>query len=161
MILTLTTQEFQFLQQYLNEMFQSDTLRSGPMGGLITGLRNKFLTFGSIDLTEVERGFLLFSLQDTFQTSQSPIVTSQLGNSMRLLGERQTKIVSSISQLNTPASDQSQGTYLKMWDVMTNVMTKLGLAEPPPYEVPKEGPLGEPLGINPGRPNVNPDDRMQ
>src|SRR4051812_17546214 len=97
MILNFSNREFYYLQQYINEMYQSSMLRDGPSGNTIIALRNKLLSPGPIDLTEVERGFLLFALQDTFQSSQSPIVTSQMGNQMRMLGERNTKTVSSIS----------------------------------------------------------------
>lgn len=159
----LTSQELQFLQSYLNDMYQSDTLRSGPMGPLITSLRSKFLYFmghDGIDLSLNEVSFLTSSLIDTFQTSKSPIVTSQLGNSMRLLGESERKMTSSISELNKPTSDGFQGTFTTMWDIMESILTKIGLATVAAYPIPKAGPLDEPFGINPGLPNVNPDDRM-
>lgn len=130
----------------MNEMYQSSMLRDGPSGNTIIALRNKLLSPGSIDLTEVERGFLLFSLQDTFQSSQSPFVTSQLGNQMRVLGERNTKTVSSIDEINSPTQDEEVGTYLTQWEVIQSCMTKLGLSAPPPYQPLSVGPTGDPFG---------------
>lgn len=157
-MLTLTKQEFQFLQSLTNEMYQTDFLRSGPMGDMIISIRNKFLSFGSIDLSDSETRFMLYVINDVFTTSQSPIVQSQLGLTMKFLGDREPKLVSSISQINTSTSDEMSMPYLTMWQIMTNVMTKLGLAPPAPYVQPAFGPTGDPGGISTNK-NINPDDR--
>jgi hypothetical protein len=148
MELMLTIQEFQFLQQYLNEMYQSDTLRSGPMGTLISSLRSKFIILiahDAIEITEAERGFLLFSLNDTFTTSHSAIVQSQLGSSMKFMRlDTESRITSQVNQ-NPP---NMSGTYQTEWEVMTSIMTKLGKATPSPYKPLKAGPDGDPNGIS-------------
>lgn len=162
MSISFTQQEFQYLQGLFNDMYQSSTLRDGPSGPLIVEIRNKLLVFGTVTFTEPERRFALFAVEDVFQSSHTPIVQPELGNAVRILGSLEYKTVSSISQINTPTTDEISITFNTIWDVMQSVMTKLGQAAPPPAPpLPAVGPTGDPFGISPGRPEVDPDDRMQ
>jgi hypothetical protein len=145
MDISFTQKEFSFLQSYLNEMFQSDNLRSGPMGGMIQTLRTKFLVLGSVNITDSEKGFLLFSLNEMFTTSRSAIVQSQLGSTMKFL--RPDTEPKTISQINQNPSNLS-GTYDTEWGIMTSVIAKLGKANPPEYVPLKQGPDGDPGGIS-------------
>lgn len=174
MQISFTAQEYQFLQSIMNEMYQTDLLRSGPMGDVIIGLRNKFVAPQPITLTDSEVRFLLLVVQDVFNTSRSPVVQSQFGITMKFQSpmpyddyhQSQTQIRSSISQMSTRFQNDSfsdsslQGSYLTMWQVMTNIMTKLGLQPPPAYKQPAVGPTGDPGAISTKRPNVDPDDRI-
>lgn len=145
MPLILSQQEFQFLQAYSQELYESATLRTGPMGDMIISVRSKIIGNSPIDLTDSERRFLLFSLNDTLVTSHSSIVKSQLGSSMQFLRpDTESKVVSQIDQDNAGFS----GTYLKEWEIIQNIMTKLGLVAPPPYKPLVTGPDGDPGGIS-------------
>lgn len=170
--MTFTAQQFQLIQSLLNEMFQTDMLRSGPMGGVIISLRNKFLAKVDISLTEAERRFLLGVLQDVNITSRSPTVQSQYGLTMKFQSpfplddpnQSPTQLSSSSSQISTRTQNTSfssstlKGSYLTMWDVLQQCMTLLGEVAPPPYVQPAFGPTGNPGAITPLM-DTNDDDR--
>lgn len=138
----------------MNEMYQSDALRSGPMGGTIVAIRHKFLIEGPVDLTDAEKRFLLFAIQETFNTSHSPIVQNQFGSSMQVQGKSNRQTISSINQ----DPSQMSGSYDTAWEVMQHCMTKLGKVPPAPYVAVAFGPTGDPGGISPGLPNTHPPD---
>lgn len=137
-LITFTSREFQFLQSLTNEMYQSATLRTGPMGDMITSIRNKFLTEGPVDLTVAEQGFMLFSLNDIYVTSQSPIVKSQLGLTISLIPSFSPTVISQID--NDPAEMSGGQTE---WQIMQTCMTKLGLVPPPAFQPQAVGPDGD------------------
>lgn len=144
-MITFTQQEFQYLQQITNEMFQSATLRTGPMGDMIINIRNKFIVIGTVNLTDPERQFLLFTLNDLFVTSHSSIVKSQLGLSMQTLRpDTEKRVVNQIDQDNP----QLSGTFTTQWQIIQSCMTKLGLAPNVPYTPLERGPDGDPGGIS-------------
>lgn len=122
------------------------------MGPLITGIRNKFIILplhSAVELTNVEVGFLLFALQDTFVTSHSSIVKSQLGISMQFLRpDTRQRTVSEISDMGSSTSDAVSGTYQTEWDIIQHCMRKLGLTPPPPYKKLRVGPDGDPDAIS-------------
>lgn len=141
--------EFQFLQQYSNELYQSDTLRSGPMGAMIISIRNKFLVYNDIDISDTERRFLLFALQDTFVTSHSSIVKSQLGISMQFLRpDTRQRTNSQISDPGSFSADGLSGTYTTEWEIMEICLYKLGQVGPEPYKKLERGPDGDPDGVS-------------
>lgn len=168
-----TPQQFQLMQSLINEMYQSDMLRSGPMGGIILSIRSKFLIQGNVDLTDGERRFLLGVLIDVNITSRSPAVQSQYGLTMKFQSptplddpnQSPTQLSSSTSQISTRTQNGSfssstlKGSYLSMWYVLQQCMTLLGEAAPPPYKQPAFGPTGQPGGITPLQ-DTNDDDRM-
>lgn len=132
-------------------MFQTAVLRTGPIGDMIIALRAKFLVSGPVSLTESERRFLLYALQDTYQTSHSAIVGSQLANQMKFMRpDANPQLVSQISQAQdgTGYSSEFSSNYYTEWQVMLNIMTKLGLAAPPPYVPLVTGPDGDPGGVS-------------
>lgn len=126
-------------------MYQADNLRSGPMGSIIIAIRAKFLVFGQITLSEPERTLLLTLIDDIFITSKSAIVQSQFGTTLKFL--RPDVKPRTVSQINQDPADLA-GTYQTEWEVMTSLMTKLGKADPPPYQPLKQGPDGDPFGIS-------------
>ena len=151
--------EFDYLQQYTNEMYQSGMLRTGPSGVLITGIRNKFLVRGAIDLTPTEVQFLTYALNDSYTSSQNSIVKSQLGMTMNMLRpslEPETTSEIDDSGLNnnpgggatTPAFS---GTFFTQWNVILACMRRLGtapIAPERPNPLPKRGPDGDPYGVS-------------
>lgn len=144
-MITFTNQEFQYLQQWMNEMYQSDNLRSGPSGSMITTIRNKFLIQGPVDLLDAEMRFMLFALNESFNTSQNSFVKSQMGNSMQFLRpDIEPRVKSQINQ--DPA--ELTGTFQTQWQVIQSCMTKLGKAELPPYKLLEFGPDGDPFGVS-------------
>jgi len=124
------------------------------MGPAIIAIRNKFLVYNtSIELLDTERGFLLFALQDTYATSHSAIVKSQLGMSLQLLRpDFKPRTVSSISDSGMgpggATTDALSGTYQTEWHLMQSCLHKLGQAPPPPYKPLVNGPDGDPGGIS-------------
>lgn len=130
-------------------------MRTGPSGSLVISVRNKFLANGPIDITEVERGFLLFAIKDSFTTSHSSIVKTQMGITMQML--RPSVNPQTNSEISDPGKSLStgfSGTYQTQWDIMNSIMIKLGLGTLPPYQPLKVGPTGDPFGISvPGSTN--------
>jgi hypothetical protein len=161
--LTFTPRQFQFLQSYVNDMFQDGSLRTGPIGGMITSIRDKFLDFGVVDLTDAEQRFLLYAIQDMYVTSRSPAVQSQLSSSMKFQSpypaddynasptalRNVTSQISTFTQNDTFTSSSLQGSYLTTWEVIQECMTILGLVPPQPSPPPPAfGPTGDPDGIS-------------
>ena len=144
MILTLNQREFQFIQSYTNEMYQAANLRDGPQGAVVSAVRFKFLKYGEIDLLDTERRFLMFALQDTFVTSHSAIVKSQMGLSMQYLRpDVKPKTTSAISDPgSTTYSSAMSGTYTEEWDIIQECLRKLGQVPPAPYDKLVSGPDG-------------------
>lgn len=157
-MITFTKQEFQSLQGLFNDMYQSSTLRDGPMGEMVISIRNKFLVFGPVDLTDSEQRFALFTVNDVFVTSHSPLVQPQLGNAVRVLGSDERRVVSSISELNKPQESELSGSYATAWEIMQSIMKKLGQVPPPAYVPLAAGPTGDPYGIS-DRNAINMDNR--
>lgn len=167
-----TSQQFQLIQSLINEMYQTDMLRSGPMGGIILGIRTKVLVQGDVNLTDAERRFLLGVLIDVNITSRSPTVQSQYGVTMKFQSptplddpnQSQTQLSSSTSQISTRTQNGSfssstlKGSYLSMWYVLQQCITLLGQVAPPPYKQPAFGPTGQPGAITPLQ-DTNDDDR--
>jgi hypothetical protein len=148
-MITFSNREFQFMSSYTNDMYQSGMLRTGPMGPMIIEVRSKFLALGPVDLTPAEQQFLLFAINDTFVTTHSAIVKSQMGMSMQYLRpDTRPRTVSSISDLGTATADGLSGTYLTEWDIMKGCMAKLGMVVPPPYKPLRAGPDGDPDAIS-------------
>jgi hypothetical protein len=125
-------------------MYQTDMLRSGPMGDMIITLRFKFLEFGTVDIVESEKGFLLYSLNDILTTSHSSIVQSQLGSTLKFLRpDTQPYTTSQISDLGSSTTDSVSGTYNTEWQVIQSCLSKIGLAPPPPHLPLAVGPDGD------------------
>jgi hypothetical protein len=143
-MITFTPREFQFMQSFMSEMFQSAVLRDGPMGAMVTAVRDKFLVEGSVDLTDAERRFLLFSLNDVYLTSQNSVVKTQLGLQMQILRPTTEPVtVSEISDPDCHPRTGLSGTYFSMWQVMQSCMTKLGMSAPPPAPPLATGTVGQ------------------
>jgi len=157
-MVVLTQQEFQFLQGLFNDMFQSAQLRTGPMGDMVTAIRNKLLVFGPVDLTDSEQRFALFSVNDVFVSSHTPVFQPELGNAVRVLGSEERRLVYEQSEINQPQGSQFSGSYATAWAVMQSVMKKLGQQDPKPYQPLATGPTGDPGGVT-GIVQTDPDDR--
>jgi len=148
MTIAFTPQEFQFVQQFTNEMFQTAVLRDGPMGDMVTRIRNQFLVEGPVTLAAADQGFLLFAINDVYNTSHSSIVKSQLGLQMQFLRPTlKPHVNSDISDAGMVSGKFSRagfsGTFSTMWEVMTSVMTKLGMSAPPPAPALPTGVTGQ------------------
>lgn len=147
-MITFTAKEFQLVQQLTNEMFQTAVLRDGPMGDMVTRVRNQFLVEGPVDLLDADRRFLIFALNDIFTTSQNSIVKTQLGLQMQFLRPSLVpQVTSDISDTGMVSGRFSRagfsGTFSTMWEVMQSCMTKLGLAAVPPAAALPTGVTGE------------------
>ena len=164
--LVLTKQEFAWLQCFLNDLYQDYQVRSGPSGPTVESIRTKVLAT-NLDFTDSERRFLLYNINDVFQCSQSPVVKPQISLQVSYVGDRDTKgelrqVISQIQQLtNTSGNAELAPQYLLTWEVMQNIMTKLGLVAPSAPPPPSKGASVDRQAENLGRqPNINPDDRM-
>lgn len=92
----------------------------------------------------------MFALNDTYTTSHSSIVKSQLGMSMQMLRPSlEAQTTSEISDPGRAASPSFSGTYTMEWQIIQSCMRKLGVAPPPPAPpLPKQGPDGDPYGVS-------------
>lgn len=170
--MTFTQQQFQLIQTLINDIFQNDAMRSGPMGSQIISIRGKFMTFGDVDLTAPEKQLILAILQDVNITSRSPIVQSQFGVTLKLQSpaplddyhQSKTQLSSQTSQIsnrfniNAFSTSTLVGSYTTMWNVLQQCLVLLGQAPPPKYVPLEVGPTGDPDGISPGLPNTHPPD---
>lgn len=168
-VYTFTKQEFAWLQCFMNDLFQDYQVRSGPSGQIVETIRNKFLVTGPVDLVDQERQFLLYNVNDVFQSSHSPVVKPQVSLQVSYVGSEETKggaetrrIVSQIQQLSgTSGNAQVSQDYLPTWNVMQNIMTKLGQVAPPPYTgETTTNSVDKSAFLNGPQPNVDPDDRI-
>jgi hypothetical protein len=143
-----TNREFSYLQKYTNEMVQTAVLRTGPTGPVVISTYQKFLTQGPVDLTSDEIRFLLYALIETYNTSHSSIVKSQMGLQMQML--RPTVVPTTTSEVDnsglSPGGDTTtgvSGTYTSQWDLLRACMRKLGRAPLPPAPPLPTGITGE------------------
>lgn len=124
-------------------------MRTGPSGPMIISIRNKLLVIGPVDLADDERRFLLFAVHDSFDTSHSSIVKTQMGITMQML--RPTVCSQTNSEISDPGRQSStgfSGTYQTQWDIMKSIMLKLGMGPSSTYQPLKTGPTGDPYGIS-------------
>lgn len=101
-------------------------MRTGPSGPMIISIRNKLLVIGPVDLTDSERRFLSFAVSDSFNTSHSSIVKTQMGITMQML--RPTEVSQVNSEATAPGKSYSagfSGTYQTQWDIMSSIILKL------------------------------------
>lgn len=119
-----TSQELNFMISIINEMYQSGQIRTGPIGPMVISLRAAFLATSLITLTNPQLTFLQYILTDVYQSSQGPIVTSQVGNAVRVVGQRYRKITCSTDHSTTVSGDNDIE-----WGIMRSCLLKLGAVQ--------------------------------
>lgn len=119
-----TAQELGFMTSIINEMYQSGQIRTGPIGPMVITIRDAFLSSSLITLSNPQLTFLQYVLTDVYQSSQGPIVTSQVGNALRVMGNHHRKITCS-----TDHSTTVQQSNDIEWSIMTSCLLKLGAVQ--------------------------------